>query len=248
MKPMLAKVYDGRDVSGWLMSEKLDGVRAVWTGSKFISRNGNEFQAPGWFKDAMPDTVLDGELRIGRGRFQETVGIIRSRSADWSEIAFQVFDAPLAHGRFWMRLMYVEKVLRGNSVAVPVKHTACRCRSHASRYCAGVCSLGGEGAILRDPDSLYVHRRSDSMLKLKPTDSDEAVVVGYESGTGRNSGRTGALVCRWKSKRIRLGAGLSDRGRGRPPEIGEFVTFQHNGLTDSGLPRHPIYVGSRDYE
>jgi DNA ligase-1 len=37
---MLAHVFDPEkhDPTGWWMSEKLDGVRAYWTGSNFYSR------------------------------------------------------------------------------------------------------------------------------------------------------------------------------------------------------------------
>lgn len=35
---MLAQEYRNQDVSGWLMSEKLDGVRAYWDGKRLISR------------------------------------------------------------------------------------------------------------------------------------------------------------------------------------------------------------------
>lgn len=41
-KVMLAKTWDEEiDPTGYYMSEKLDGMRMVWTGSKMYSRNGN---------------------------------------------------------------------------------------------------------------------------------------------------------------------------------------------------------------
>src|SRR5262245_13599082 len=39
----------GTDISGWWLSEKLDGVRAYWDGTQFLSRLGNKFFAPAWF-------------------------------------------------------------------------------------------------------------------------------------------------------------------------------------------------------
>ena len=39
---MLLQDWEGQEVSGWLMSEKMDGVRAYWDGKKLISRNGIE--------------------------------------------------------------------------------------------------------------------------------------------------------------------------------------------------------------
>src|ERR1022692_4084341 len=39
---LLAEKWDGvANLAGWWMSEKLDGVRAYWTGKEFLSRLGN---------------------------------------------------------------------------------------------------------------------------------------------------------------------------------------------------------------
>lgn len=65
------------DLTGWWMSEKLDGVRADWDGKQFISRLGNVFVAPDWFKEGLPETPLDGELWVARKEFQRTVSIVR---------------------------------------------------------------------------------------------------------------------------------------------------------------------------
>eukprot|EP00121_Abeoforma_whisleri_P016796 Awhi_evm1s15397 len=43
-----------KNVDGWFISEKLDGVRAYWSGHSFFSRNGNRFDAPKWFTEALP--------------------------------------------------------------------------------------------------------------------------------------------------------------------------------------------------
>lgn len=51
----------------------------------------------------------------------------------------------------------------------------------------------GEGLMIRDPDSLYEGRRSDTLLKVKKFDDSEAVVIGHNKGTGRCSGMLGAL-------------------------------------------------------
>ena len=64
---LLAESWDNAaDLSGWWMSEKLDGVRAYWDGKQFLSRQGNLFHAPQWFIDGLPGIALDGELWIGR--------------------------------------------------------------------------------------------------------------------------------------------------------------------------------------
>ena len=35
---LLAQEFKGQNVTGWAMSEKLDGVRAYWNGKQLISR------------------------------------------------------------------------------------------------------------------------------------------------------------------------------------------------------------------
>ena len=48
IKVMLAQSYDPDrdDPSGWLMSEKMDGVRCYWNGSTMFTRNGVKFVPP----------------------------------------------------------------------------------------------------------------------------------------------------------------------------------------------------------
>jgi DNA ligase 1 len=60
---------DDMDPTGWYGSEKMDGVRAVWSGSTFYSRNGNEFFPPSFFVKNFPKSTLDGELFTKRDDF-----------------------------------------------------------------------------------------------------------------------------------------------------------------------------------
>jgi DNA ligase-1 len=56
---LLAMSWDNAaDLSGWHLSEKLDGVRAYWDGERFLSRLGNIFHAPEWFLEGLPTTPL----------------------------------------------------------------------------------------------------------------------------------------------------------------------------------------------
>jgi len=72
MPLMLAETIEkaGQDPTGWLMSEKLDGVRCFWNGTTMYTRNGNLFYPPDWFKKELPsDLALDGELWTKRDDF-----------------------------------------------------------------------------------------------------------------------------------------------------------------------------------
>ena len=59
------------------MSEKMDGVRCYWNGKNMYSRNGNLFYPPDFFKDALPEFPLDGELWTDRDDFQKIVSIVK---------------------------------------------------------------------------------------------------------------------------------------------------------------------------
>ena len=109
---LLAESWDNAaDLADWWMSEKLDGVRAYWDGSQFLSRQGNLYHAPAWFTDGLPSVALDGELWIDRKKFQRTVSIVRrqDKSDLWKEVRFLVFDAPSAPGGFEDRMKFLEE-------------------------------------------------------------------------------------------------------------------------------------------
>ena len=102
---MLAQNFDPEkhDPKGWLMSEKLDGVRCFWNGKTMYTRNGNPFFAPDWWKKKLPSIALDGELWTSRDDFQKIVSIVRKQdteNVEWKKIKFMIFDAPLVKGTF----------------------------------------------------------------------------------------------------------------------------------------------------
>ena len=53
---------DEDDPAGWWMSEKYDGLRALWTGTVMYSRTGREIRCPDFFRMRLPPFALDGEL------------------------------------------------------------------------------------------------------------------------------------------------------------------------------------------
>ena len=103
---------EGLDLSRYVVSEKLDGVRAQWDGEKFISRRGNVFAAPEWFAAGLPTARLDGELWGGRGTFEAVSGVVRrARPHDgWRAVRFMVFDAPDEAGDFLARLAALRRI------------------------------------------------------------------------------------------------------------------------------------------
>ncbi|KAH7102511.1 DNA ligase/mRNA capping enzyme [Auriculariales sp. MPI-PUGE-AT-0066] len=245
---LLANKYDlekGPDPTGWLVSEKLDG-------QIFLSRLGNQFFAPDWFLEALPkDVELDGELFGGRGKFNNTVSVVKTKnSPHWKTVQYHVFDVP-SHGKkpFEERFKLLEGLFGKNGShasdhVVIVPHTELESREQMDKMLEEVQKKGGEGLMLRKPKSEYVGTRSSTLLKVKTFYDAEAKVTGYSKGRGKNVGVTGALVCEMESgKTFQVGSGMTDAQRKNPPKIGSIVVYRFMELTASGVPRHPTFVG-----
>jgi DNA ligase-1 len=111
---LLAERYRGDiDLSRYWVSEKLDGVRAVWDGKSLRFRSGNPVSAPQWFLDALPGQPLDGELWLGHGRFDQLSAIVRRQApddADWRRVRYMIFELPDAPGSFTERVEQIKAV------------------------------------------------------------------------------------------------------------------------------------------
>lgn len=254
---MLSQSFDPEkhDVTGWLMSEKMDGVRAGWDGKTFYSRNGNIFNAPKWFCDAMPANIrLDGELFSGRGEFQNTVGSVKRKfpiDEQWRKIKFHVFDVlgRPQNETFEKRLEFLHENVKPEGIhssVVIVKHTKCAGNDQVQETLDDIVAKGGEGVMLRQPGSFYEHKRSKTLLKVKKAYDAEALVIGHLQGKGRNEGKCGALLCEMESKQtFQLGSGLTDSDREKPPPIGSIVTYRFNEMTRDKRPRFPRFLRIR---
>ncbi|MGF1525429.1 MAG: DNA ligase [Candidatus Competibacterales bacterium] len=245
---LLAQTWDNAaDLTGWWMSEKLDGVRAYWDGKGFLSRQGNTFHAPEWFVSGLPPSPLDGELWLDRQAFQRTVSIVRrqDQSDHWQQIRFLVFDAPSHPDPFEGRMAFLEATLGQGHNPRAVFHRPTRCRGleHLGQTLGEIEALGGEGLMVREPGSRYEVGRSQTLLKVKRFRDAEAVVVDHQPGKGRHKGRLGALLVQLADgTAFSIGTGFSDAQRAAPPPIGAVVTFRYQELSDRGVPRFPSFV------
>ncbi|PQO34002.1 DNA ligase [Blastopirellula marina] len=245
---LLAQSWDNAtDLSGWWMSEKLDGVRAYWNGKQFLSRQGNIYHAPDWFVEGLPSTPLDGELWIDRKRFQQTVSVVRrqDKSDHWKNVRLLVFDAPECEGSFENRLEHLAEILGPDQhpYAALHQHQCCRSLAHLQEELARVEQLGGEGLMLREPGSNYEVGRSTSLLKVKRFHDTEAVVLDHRPGKGKFKGMLGALIVQLPDgTEFSVGTGFSDAQRVSPPPPGSVITFRYQELSDGGVPRFPSFV------
>lgn len=219
------------DLTGWWMSEKLDGVRGWWDGVRFLSRQGNEYRAPDWFTAQLPHVPLDGELWLDRRTFQRTVSIVRryDQSEHWRHIRFVVFDAPAISGTFEARQMQLADLFRQHHPrhARVLEQTRCTGIRHLRAELQRVESLGGEGLMLRQPGSLYEAGRSATLLKVKTVQDAEARVMEHLAGKGHHAGRLGAVVCELENGlTFSVGTGFIDAQRRNPPPLDSLITYR----------------------
>jgi len=125
---MLASVCDcaALDLSEYWISEKYDGIRAYWNGRELLTRNGHRIRAPAWFTHAWPREPLDGELWIGRGRFEALSSIVRDANPDetaWRQVRFMVFDLPAHPGSFTQRLNRLQMLLSSEAMSLQPERT-----------------------------------------------------------------------------------------------------------------------------
>lgn len=232
---MLANKFDENKHNpvGMYASEKLDGCRCYYDGgitrgllvndvpwanveksrrplrsTGLWSRYGKTIQAPDWFLDKLPLRPMDGELWSGRGKFQETISIVKQLCPDerWVKISFKVFDVPSYHQVFCtgeiknsnykkafrdiMPWIYkrTDKYLHESKYFYEVvnelnhEQVKINTKEHFLAEIERISRLGGEGIMLRDPLSCWTPARCHFLLKCKPHIDDEAIVIGYVWG------------------------------------------------------------------
>ncbi len=250
-KLLLAHPWENdTDLTGWWMSEKLDGVRAWWDGRQFLSRLGNVYHAPDWFVAGLPAVPLDGELWLDRKAFQRTVSIVRrqDKSDHWRQIKYVMFDAPGVSGPFEERQKALAEMIRQHDPPFAKVLDQARCTGIKALKVelARVESLGGEGLMLREPGSQYEAGRSSTLLKVKTFHDAEGRVMEHLPGKGRHAGRLGAVVVELPDgQTFSVGTGFSDAQRQNPPAVGSTITYRYQELTDRGVPRFPSFVRLR---
>ncbi|WP_246167762.1 DNA ligase [Propionivibrio limicola] len=240
------------DVSLYLVSEKLDGVRAFWDGQSLRTRNGNPIAAPAWFVEKFPPRPLDGELWIGRGQFDRLSATVRRQvpdDAEWRQVRYMLFELPHASGTFRERAQAMRQLVVEADVPwlQVVDQFEVASRKALENKLAEIVQAGGEGLMLHRADAPYLTGRHDALLKLKLWQDAEATVIAHLPGKGKYRGLLGGLRVRTpEGVEFTLGTGLSDAERRDPPPLGALVTYRYRELTHYGVPRFASYYRVRE--
>ncbi len=252
---MLATPWqDTLNPADYLVSEKLDGVRAVWDGSVLHFRSHRTIAAPHWFLAALPATPLDGELWLGRHSFDGLSGIVCKQTPDddeWRYVNYMVFDLPHAPEPFAQRSARIREWVAAAQQPwlKAVEQTTIADAAGLRTRLNEVVAAGGEGLVLHRADALWAPGRSDALRKLKLAPDEEGRVIAHIAGAGKYQGRMGALLLQTPDgHRFSLGTGFSDAMRANPPPVGTVVTYRYRDRTPSGLPRFASFMRIRGLE
>ena len=149
-------------------------------------------------------------------------------------------------------------------IECPVKmatQTTIKSVEHMEELYKKVIEKGGEGIMLKCPNSMYEDKRSNYMLKVKPSFDEEAIIIDSKMGKGKYKNDLGAFICQPlinmdtyhlidKDENHEFSiSGMDDEVRHNYEEthpVGTIISYEHSGKTDKGKPRFARYVRKRD--
>ena len=251
----LAKVYEentSTPISDYLVSEKYDGIRAIWTGSELLTRQGNPISAPDWFTAPLPDIWRDGELWTKRQNFEALSSIVRTQTPKdnrWRQVKYMVFDMPDSQRPFEERYKnYSNLITQINAEHIkPIKQQRFHSNHELSEHLQAMVERGAEGLMLHLATAPHQSGRSDALLKLKPYFDDEAEVIAHLPGKGKYTGMLGALRVRnQQGIEFSVGTGFTDAERANPPPVGSIITYKYHGYTNNGVQRFASFLRIRE--
>ena len=239
------------EVTGWVMSEKLDGIRGYWDGRQLLTRKGRPLNPPPWFIKNFPPFELDGELWSKRGDFEfiQSTVLDKHPGEGWRKITYNIFEVPNEKGGFLLRLNRAKEwfEIHRNTHVRFIPQIRVADRSDLDEFLNEVESKGGEGVIVKDPAKAYHSGRSAYVLKVKRFKDMEGLVIGVNKGKGKYESMMGSLTLKLEDGTVfKLGTGFTDRLRKNPPLPGAVVTFKYNGLTKNGIPKFASFLRIRE--
>ena len=269
------KSHISKITGDWYISEKYDGIRAIWTGTKLITRSGREFNfVPISFLKLLPKgKQLDGELLVLGKPFSYFSAITVRKTFDerWNEVTYMVFDEWGGTDPFYKRLKNITRtvnLIKSPTIQVAEFTLIKDVRNNMSiihNKFKEITNQGGEGIMLINYNNKYTPKRTKELLKYKKDIEDECTVSGFVEGTGKYKGIMGALICTLPNgAHFHVGSGFTDEQRKcyrfkdgqcvkvigtkkcNAPRAGDTITYHCMEINKkSGIPRMPIFKSVR---
>ena len=196
------------------------------------------------------EVELDGELYC-HGMTFDGISSIVSRSVtlhpDYTKMQFHIFDYVSEEVQIERTIELSKKEVEPPLIISPY-WTAGGLEGIMSIY-NEIIGWGYEGIIVRHYAAPYVRKRSTLVMKFKPKQEDNYVIVGYEEGKERLRGNLGAIICRsGDGSTFSVGTGFSDGLRRqlwdkKDKLAGCICRVQYQHITPGRkVPRFPVFV------
>lgn len=270
IEPMLAhKLRDHPDKVQFpcMVDKKYNGGRIVACADGFFTRKGEPYVSIPHIVEALqplfdkyPDLVLDGEGYNHDLRFKlnETMSILRTTKLSRITVEFLKrseqlvrlyvydgygFDGITAQTGNLERRKALKNLLKNIPYIVWVDFDIANDLDAVYAIYDNHVKQGYEGSIIRNCNAPYEHKRSHNLLKVKPTDDAEGVIISVIEGIGNASGLAATAKLRWNGKEFDATFMGSQETRRKILQekddwIGKEVTFLYNGLTGLGTPNY----------
>lgn len=249
---------------------KLDGIRCIATRSGLFSRKGKPIVAVPHIEKVMmyllithPNVIaFDGELYNHdlKEDFNKITSVVRKtkltkEDLEQSEklIQYHIYDCITANQSSFEERLGI--ILEQDEAYIRIVPTHKIVSEQAlDRWYTQYQIDGYEGQMIRDPKSLYEHKRTKSLIKRKEFMDEEFTILDIEEGIGNRSGMMGRL--KFKTKE---GKAFDSNARGgndfykellqnKTKYIGKLATVRFQNYTPDGIPRFPVMISLRDYE
>jgi len=269
VEPMLAKLYKdyfdkiNLDKGEWLLQCKFNGMRCIATKDGLFTRKGEKYISCPHIQNSLkpffekhPNAVLDGELFNNdlRQQLNEISKLIRKTVHITSEdlerskklVHYYIYDGygfgldkehPYHERKQWID----SNVIGEYTHVAKVDDYDVKDQNELNKHYQSFVDQGHEGVILRKKNMEYQNKRTKDLLKVKPEDDDEAVIINITEGTGNWSGAGKIITLDWNGKIFDASfKGTYEQSveflKNKNDWIGKSVTFLYNGLTGKGTP------------
>jgi len=197
--------------------------------------------------------TLDGELYNHdlKDDFNEITSLAKRDDVheDSKRIQFHVYDV-VAPGGYRERAG--EMLFGLADYCFEVRTVTVHSMAELEAFQAECIAQGYEGAMYRNPDGAYEHKRSPNLLKVKTFQDAEFEIIGAEEGTGKLMGAVGAFLLRTKkgdefgAKPMGTLAQSQAYWRARAKLVGKLATIKFQNYTPDGIPRFPVFKCVRE--
>ncbi|MGJ0238525.1 DNA ligase D [Novosphingobium fluoreni] len=213
----------------WLHEIKFDGYRTLIAAAgrsvKVFTRNGHDWTdkftplAQAVAQLDLPSCLIDGEIvaygKDGNPSFSALQAVLkRGHGAQGAgdQLELHAFDLLEQDGQDFAPMPNIERKERLEALlhnAVPPVRVAEHLIGVGEKLLAAMCGSGQEGIISKRADAPYRGARSKSWLKVKCTNRQEFVVVGWTPSASRRRAFASLLLAQWENAHAHL------QGQGR---------------------------------